>query len=1041
MNTEKIYKILEKNDSYLNFYKLLEKKQHIHLLKTPLGFLDFLISGAVGRNYFPIILSKNEISAENLYADLLSFFDSDAIGWIPLFKDSNNLTYSQNLKNHTAHFLEHFYSDKIKLLITSLDIFSYNLPTKNVYKNNTISLTVNSSYKFDWFIAKIDELKYNRVDLVEHNGEYCIRGGIIDIYSFGSTYPERIEFFGDQIASIRSFNPTSQISFEEKQSLTIKPTLDSLGRQIKFNSVFPKSTIVFNPYNVHNTNNKYKSISFTDNIVTADIKFNLLPEPSLKLKANNNQNIYQNINNNYKNIFVLYGNIVQKEKVKKIINNSSAIYLEGSLSNGFLFYDQSLAILTDRQILNYEKYENPDKFFIPDKPKVIHNKKSIQYGDYVIHIDHGIGLFLGTRHITHNNITSEELIIEYQNEDRVYIPIKYLNKIYLYSSTIKTKPILDKLGGSNWETQKKKTTNYIKKIAFNLAKLYKERKQSLGYAFNKYTKEMLELQSSFPYNETVDQTIAINEICTDMEKPNIMDRLICGDVGFGKTEIAIRATYKAVLSGKQVAILVPTTALCFQHYETFKNRLGPLGVTVNFLNRFKTNKETKIIAKQLINKEIDVIIGTQKILSNKLFYNDLGLLIIDEEHRFGVNSKEKIQNMKRNIDVITMTATPIPRTLQLSLVGMRDITKIETPPKERIPIKTKIIYWNETTIKNIIKRELDRNGQIIIVHNSIVELDSLRTKINKMFPNHKTQIGHGKLAGKSLEKLLLDFLHHNFDILITTTIIESGIDIQNANTLIVLNAHQFGLSQLYQIRGRVGRSYRKAYAYFIVPRNKHISPTAMKRLKTLEYYTDLGSGYQIAIHDLEIRGGGNIFGAEQSGYINKLGFEYFNKMLTAEFISTKTHNKLDNPQSQKAEISLEIESKISNTYIANEKIRLAYYRQIGDAFSKTELNKIKNELKDRFGALPQETKNLFIETQISLNANKYYITKILQQEKNIFIYFNNEIPITKIQKGLYQLIKKCNDNYINIEFFTKKELFGKIIFVGNSQLDLLNLIL
>ncbi|MEA3499595.1 MAG: transcription-repair coupling factor [Candidatus Marinimicrobia bacterium] len=1038
MNVEKIYKILEKDESYLSFYKLLGKRQHINLLKPPLGFFDFLIYGAVKRNYFPIILFDSEIHAENFYADILSFYNRNSVGWIPLFKDNNNLSYSQNLKNHTAHFLEYFHSDKIKLLITSPDIFSYNLPTKTIYQNNTITLTVNSSYQYDWFIAKIEELKYDRVDLVEHNGEYCIRGGIVDIYPFGSTYPQRVEFFGDQITSIRSFNPTSQISFKEIKKLIIKPTLESLESKIKFNSIFPKSTVVFDINCVNNSNNNYKLISLTNDIINPSVKFNVISEPSPKTKSNN---IYKNINENYTNLFVFYGNVIHKEKIKKIINNSPASYLEGTINSGFLYHNQLLCVLTDRQILNYEKYENPDKYFIPDKPKVIHNKESIKYGDYVVHIDHGIGLFLGTRKITHNNIESEELIIEYQNEDKVYTPIKYLNKIYHYSSTKKLHPRLDKLGGGRWDATKKKTKNYAKKVAFNLIKLYKERKQSTGYAFNKHRKEMLELQSSFPYDETADQINAINEINMDMEKPTIMDRLICGDVGFGKTEIAIRATFKAVLSGKQVAILVPTTTLCFQHYETFKERLEPFGVNVNFLNRFKTNRETKSIATQLINNHIDVIIGTHKILSNKLFFKNLGLLIVDEEHRFGVNDKERLQNMKRNVDVITMTATPIPRTLQLSLVGMRDITKIETPPKERLPIKTKIIYWNETTIKNIIQREFNRNGQVIIVHNSIVELDSLLEKITEMFPDHSAQIGHGKMKGKYLEKLLLNFFHNNFDILITTTIIESGIDIPNANTLIVLNSHRFGLSQLYQIRGRVGRSYRKAYAYFLLPQNKHISPIATKRLKTLEYYTDLGSGYQIAMHDLEIRGGGNIFGADQSGHINKMGFEYFNKILSDEFTSTNSNGKSEKSQMLKTEISLELESQISETYIKNEKIRLSYYRQIGDASSQTELSNIQNELKDRFGTLPRATQNLFIETDISLRADKYYIKKIFQQQNKIFFYFNKDVSITKIQKGIHKLIKNCNSNHVHIEFSMKKDYWGKIIFVGNSPLDLLNLIM
>ncbi|MEA1986013.1 MAG: CarD family transcriptional regulator, partial [Candidatus Marinimicrobia bacterium] len=748
MNIQKIFKILEKDTSYTKFYELLEANRHVNLLKPPLGFINFLVYGSIRRNYFPIIIFDNEITAENFYADMLTFLNDKSVGWIPLYRENDNLTFSQTLKNHTTKFLDNYHSHQMKLLITSSNIFSYNLPTKNIYQKYTIKINVHSSYQFDWFIAKVDELKYSRVDIVERNGEYCIRGGIVDIYPFGDTYPKRVEFFGDEIVSIRSFNPTSQTSFNEITVLEIKPTLDALQNKTDFQNIFPQSTVVFYINNDSEVNSDFKSIALINDIIKSDFKFDVLDEPSAKDSSDNRKQLYQNINVEYINQFIFCGNDIHKARVQQIINNPNTSYLDKSLSSGFLFAKQSLCVLTDRRILNYERYENPDKSFIPDKPKVIHNKEAIKYGDFVVHIDHGIGMFLGTRKVMHNHIKVEELIIEYENEDKVYIPIKYLNKIYHYSSAKSIKPKLDKLGGNRWDTTKKKTKQYAKKIAFNLLKLYQDRKNSTGFPFSQYPQEMKELKASFEFQETTDQLQAINDIFYDMEKPFIMDRLICGDVGFGKTEIAIRATYKAILANKQVAILVPTTTLCFQHYETFKERLEPLGVSINFLNRFKTQKETNIIAKQLINKELDVVIGTHKILSNKLFFNDLGLLIVDEEHRFGVNAKEKLQEFKKTVDVITMTATPIPRTLQMSLVGMRDITKIETPPKERMPIKTKIMHWNENTINQILNRELNRNGQIIIVHNSISELESLQEKIANFVPNHKIQIGHGKMKGK-----------------------------------------------------------------------------------------------------------------------------------------------------------------------------------------------------------------------------------------------------------------------------------------------------
>ena len=516
-----------------------------------------------------------------------------------------------------------------------------------------------------------------------------------------------------------------------------------------------------------------------------------------------------------------------------------------------------------------------------------------------------------------------------------------------------------------------------------------------------------------------------------------MDRLVCGDVGFGKTEVAIRAAFKAILSNKQVAILVPTTILSIQHYESFSSRLNTFGIKVDIVNRFRKQSELQLLYKNLADGHLDILIGTHKMLSPKTIFKDLGLLIIDEEHRFGVRDKEKIKQMRKNVDVMTMTATPIPRTLEFSLMGLRDISKIETPPRERIPILTKLMFWAPDKISEALNRELLRNGQSIIVSNDVKSLDSIKSRIQKLVPSARIEYAHGQMKGDELEKRLIGFYHHKYDILIATTIIESGIDIPNANTLVVFDAHKFGLSQLYQIRGRVGRSHRRAYAYLIIPKHKHLSASAEKRLRTLEYYTDLGSGYHIAMRDLEIRGSGNLFGTIQSGFLNNVGYEYYLELLNEEIEKIKTGINNDDKVEYIADINLNMNAYIPDSYIANTNQKLDQYRMLSKCKNTKDINRIESNLQDRYGNLPKEVSLLFTEKKLSLALAPFQSTKLLVTEKEIIIYFPKNENNKALQKSASDLSQLCQEKNIEIYFSTRKVLSARLPLKTSPPLDLL----
>jgi transcription-repair coupling factor (superfamily II helicase) len=1041
--TSKVSDVLElfrADPDFMKGISLLKHRDSLVLSTTNSTFVLFWLKMLRDQGYFPLVVFDKESDAESFYADALGFFTPGRLAWIPLFLKGSSFHENPGLENHISRFLDDHYNNALDIVLSSPEIFKQRVPDKVGLGEHMVHFSVGKEFSYSSLSERLVKMGYQRSNMAEYCGEFAVRGGIIDICAYGETYPFRIEFFGDTVESVRRYNPGDQNTFDICQNAHIRPASFSEFSHSTIGDILPNNTVVIKilegnnkeEFGSYNIDIPFKQVTFKTAEPGADVHF-LIADINPPRTADS-PNFYKNILNEHKQILVFTEHDLLGESFREKFGDRASYY-PVNVRMGFHYKPLDLVLLSGREIYHKEHYINPNKRFIPEKSTRVDALDSLEYGEAVVHVDYGIGIYRGIELLEFRGIKQESMVVEYKNKDRVFVPVRYMNKIFKYSGEKPAKVHLDQIGSTRWGQAKATTRSYLKKAAFDLLALYQDRKKLPGFAFHADTPDTLQLETSFPYDETPDQQLAIQDIRKDMEQKRIMDRLICGDVGFGKTEVAIRAAFKSVYSGKQVAILVPTTMLCFQHYESFRERLDAFGIEVSYINRFVSPGALKERLAGIKNGQIDILVGTHKILSNALLFNDLGLLIIDEEHRFGVNHKEKIQNMKRHVDVLTLTATPIPRTLQLSLVGLRDITKIETPPKERLPISTKIMYWNDGDIKAAIQRELERSGQIFILHNVIEEQPALRKKIEEMFPSFGVRAAHGKMPGKELEKTMLDFYRHRFDILISTTIIESGIDVPNANTLIVMNAQNFGLSQLYQIRGRVGRSYKKAFAYLVVPRGKHINPTAMKRLQTLEYYTDLGSGYQIAMRDLEIRGAGSLFGVEQSGHINRLGYAYFNRMFTEEVDTLKSLNSNEEINLNAVpDIHLEQAAYFPDDYINNKDIRISCYRKMSEILSYKkkskqvlqELEHLNWSIRDRFGELPVEANNLFEETRLALWLKNFHVESLVKKDTYLFVTFQKNIPITILQDSAGKLLHLLSERGITIEFISKKYLSAKV---------------
>ncbi len=676
------------------------------------------------------------------------------------------------------------------------------------------------------------------------------------------------------------------------------------------------------------------------------------------------------------------------ERVKEILSERDIFdveYNESISSAGSILEDFKTIILTDRELFNKRNKEvtSTKRSYYKEKPEYIENINDIKEGEYVVHSVHGVGIYKGLSQQEIDGQLKDYLTIEYANKDRLHIPAEQINLLVRYRGSGTIKPKLSRMGGKDWENTKTRVKKEVEQVAYDLLRLYAKRKMQKGIQFLPDTTWQVEMEEAFEYTETPDQMKAINDVKIDMESEQPMDRLICGDVGFGKTEVAMRGIFKAVTSGKQVAVVVPTTILAFQHYQTISERFKPFGVNVELLSRFRSQKEQKETVKHLATGECDVVIGTHRLLQDGIIFKDLGLLVIDEEHRFGVRHKEKLKQLRENIDIITMSATPIPRTLYMSLSGIKDMSIINTPPKNRLPIKTYVGEWNENIVKNAIIHELDREGQVFYLYNRVETIDEFRMQLQKLVPNARIAIGHGQMDEKTLEKVIIDFANHEYDVLLATTIIENGIDIPNANTMIIHNADKFGLAQLYQLRGRVGRSQRQAYCYCLYTKSKEITRDAVQRLKAIKEFTTLGSGYQIAMRDVEIRGVGNILGTKQHGHMVNVGFDTYCQLLE-ETVHELQGEVVD--KTQPTIVDINITAFIPDEWVGSAEQKMIEYKRLADVKSEVELDYITEEWKDRFAKPPESVENLIKLIRIRLAATEAKISLIRETESNIRIY-------------------------------------------------------
>ena len=1050
------------------------------------------------------IITYNELQAKKIIRNLeyfennINYFPKKEILAYDYLAESKDITYSR------IACLNEIHKKQAKIIVTTIEAVSQKIIPEDVLYKNILELKIGDVINLEEIKQKLVLLGYERQNVVENKSEFSVRGGIIDV-AISEKQGIRIELWGDEIDSIRTFDINTQRSLEKRENIKIYPAheflldkpLEEVAKDIQdqrdkeeilegnFTNKIDKYWNKFynNPDNTFIDYIKDNYIIFIDEVskikarsenVIKDTKLlmqNLvekkryIPEllekiedyiefldriksiqtiylenkdigfvdkQSMHAKRNGYSFSYREVNffrssmdlcfkeiqqaqHDKKTIVILTGNKDNTKKVKdllleKLENLNNITVKEGELSSGFECYDFNLLVICVKEL-----------FAVPQKRKKLSQDfkqgetvifSDLKIGDYVVHKTNGIGVFIGVNTIKADGVTKDYIKIKYKDDDILYIPTNNLDNIRKYIGTDSRAPKINRLGSKEWENTKQKVKSNLREVARDLIELYAKREKIKGYAFSKDTEWQKQFDSSFEYEETADQLRAIQELKTDMEKPKPMDRLLCGDVGYGKTEVAIRGAFKACMDQKQVAYLVPTTILANQQYEAFKERMKDFPIRIELLNRFRTKKEQEEIIKKLKLGEIDIIIGTHRLLSKDVEFKNLGFLIIDEEHRFGVKDKEKIKQLKTNVDVLTMTATPIPRTLHMSIVGIRDMSCLYEPPQNRRPVQTYVLEYDDEVIKEAITRELERGGQVFYLYNKVESIERKANKIKELVPEAKVGFAHGKMTGKELEDIMLEFVDQKINVLVCTTILESGIDIPNANTIIVENADRLGLAQLYQIRGRVGRSSKQAYAYITYKKDKLMTEVAEKRLKAIKEFTEFGSGFKIAMRDLEIRGAGSLVGDMQHGHMEQVGYDTYCKLLD-EVVKEMKGIKVE--EEQEITIDINVSSYIPDSYIENSSQKIEVYQNIALCRNKEDIENTKNDIIDRFGKMPQEVENLLKIARIKEICNQKGIIKITQRNNNIiFTFANNE----SFDMPIDELIKKYGDR---IKFSPGKE--------------------
>ena len=970
-----------------------------------------VLSGVVRKGVHFIILPNIE-AAEYCTSDLYNFVDGDRVFFLPesgLNVERSNYKSSLAVQRTAAISSIISGGDDLKLIVSYPEAIAEKVPSVKEISDSIMSIRKGDEISHEKIVAALSAGGFERVDFVSAPGQYAIRGSLVDIFSYSNNYPYRISFWGDEVEKINSFDCNTQLSTGEEDNIEIVSDVMSSGSEDGqcILEMLPEGSVLWLDSSDMYSGQEFFQFAGNFRKVYIDIPlgsqaddavvFNISPQPSFNKNFELlTEDIRGRIESGYK-VMIFGDKVSQLDRIQSILSQNGGLmpeFVKGkNIHNGFIDSEDKVCCYTDHEIFDRFQRVSLRRTVEKSEQLTINDLNSFNIGDYVVHIDHGVGIFGGLVRMRDDKGRVREVVkITYKDGDVVFVSVHSLNKISRFRSSDGEPPRISKLGSKTWGALKTSAKSKVKDIAKQLIQLYAKRRSSKGFAFSADTYLQEELESSFIFEDTPDQEIATAAVKRDMEDDCPMDRLVCGDVGFGKTEIAVRAAFKAATDGKQVAVLVPTTILSLQHYNTFRQRLQNLPCTIDYVSRLRTPKETAEIKKRLAAGQIDILIGTHKILSKEFEFKDLGLLIIDEEQKFGVSAKEKLRELKHSVDTLTLTATPIPRTLQFSLLGARDLSIINTPPPNRIPVQTEIILFDEKEIKSIINYELNRSGQIFFLHNKVEELQSIYEILHRLVPDMKICVAHGQMEASRLEKIMLDFMRGDYDMMLSTTIIENGLDIPNANTIIINQAQNFGLSDLHQLRGRVGRSNKKAFCYLIVPPLVSITDDARRRLKVIEEFSDLGSGFNIAMQDLDIRGAGNLLGAEQSGFITEMGFETYQKILAEamEELGVETGMNLHNERSvfvTECTIETDQPALIPDGYmdITAEKIRI--YRSIDSMSSDKEIDNYAKRLEDRFGTLPEEVKNLFLVVKIRNRGAALGFEKVIIKNGIMIAFF------------------------------------------------------
>ena len=961
-----------------------------------------------------LIILPDKDTAEYCAADLYSLIEGDNVFFLPdSGKSLERSNYKSSLSVQRTSALGKILDHKggRLIVVTYPAALEEGIPEAKKIKESLLTLSVGDEISHEDIVDALFSSGFQRVDFVSEPGQFAVRGAIIDIFSYSYNDPFRISFFGDEIETINVFDCNTQLSKEKKERADIYPDItsytDDQDTLTYITDILPDETLVWlDSSDMYKDRDFFKSLTRFRRIYLElplsrqneeCIRFNIVPQP----KFNKNfelltEDIRKRLEEGYR--VRIYGEKQsQLERLKSILSQNSGIlpeFISGcNIHNGFIDHECKVCCYSDHEIFDRFHRVSIRRTVEKSEQLTINDLTSFAIGDYIVHIDYGVGIFGGLVRMRDDKGRMHEVVkLTYKDNDVVFVSVHALHKISRYKSKDSEPPKIHKLGSRAWQNLKTSTKSKVKDIAKDLIQLYAKRKSVKGFAFSADTYLQQELESSFMYEDTPDQEKAVYAVKRDMEDDCPMDRLVCGDVGFGKTEVAVRAAFKAVADSKQVAVLVPTTILALQHYKTFLNRLKDFPCNVDYVSRLRTPKEISDIQKRLKAGTLDIVIGTHKLIGKGFEFKDLGLLIIDEEQKFGVGAKEKLRQLKSSVDTLTLTATPIPRTLQFSLLGARDLSIINTPPPNRIPVQTEIMLFDHDEMKKIINYELNRGGQIFFVHNRVEELQSIHDILHRLVPDMKICVAHGQMEAKVLENKILDFMAGDYDMLLCTTIIENGLDIPNANTIIINQAQNIGLSDLHQLRGRVGRSNRRSFCYLIVPPLVSITEDARRRLKAIESFSDLGSGFNIAMQDLDIRGAGNLLGAEQSGFITDMGFETYQKILAEAMeelgvetgIVTRSAN-----EKYVSDCTIETDqlALIPDTYIdlTAEKIRI--YKELDSLSSDKEMEQMKNRLTDRFGAMPEELLRLFDIVKVRQLGQKLGFEKIIIKNGVMIAFF------------------------------------------------------